>query len=86
MERSLALDDLGSLTENIYGSALLTAIVATGALRYAAALKKEEQQETANLHFNHFLRTQGWLRRCPSSGHNCGGYRHDAQSHDLLSH
>ena len=51
MERSLALDNLGSLTENIYGSALLTAIVATGALRYATALKKEDQQEKANLHF-----------------------------------
>jgi len=51
MERSLALDNLGSLAENIYGSALLTAIVATGALRYASALKKEDQQEKANLHF-----------------------------------
>jgi hypothetical protein len=51
MERSLALDNLGSLAENIYGSALLTAIVATGALRYASNLKKEDQQEKANLHF-----------------------------------
>jgi hypothetical protein len=51
MERSLALDDLGSLPDNIRGSSLLTAIVVSGSLRYAASLKGRDQQDIANLDF-----------------------------------
>jgi len=51
MERSLALDDLSSLPDNIRGSALLTAIVVSGAMRYAVSLTDRDQQDIANLNF-----------------------------------
>lgn len=51
MERSLALDNIGSLRENIYGSALMTAIVAGGAMRYAVSLKNRDTEDKANLDF-----------------------------------
>jgi hypothetical protein len=51
MERSLALDDLASLPDNVRGSALLTAIVVSGSLRYAASLKERDKQDIDNLNF-----------------------------------
>lgn len=89
MERSLALDNLGSLAENIYGSALLTAIVATGALRYASDLKKEDQEEKANLHFYLGLIFSGLkagLDAAPVAGKTAGDICHDAPGHDVLSY
>lgn len=51
MTRAISLDNLGPLTDNIHGSAFLTAIVFTGALRYAAGLKDRDKADVAELDF-----------------------------------